>query len=207
MPGFRWLEGRGRGHRLARLSLCTQLKGVGYESGFPGPGDCLARSTARCIRRPAWRHRRGRQLRHLRTHAGCDGGERRQVLARPDRACRGGDPGACGEAGPAPGSGLRRPLGPALLGKDQRPRARDGTDFIGRPPGWGRRQIENWELTRYRRPGDRLEDSWDFAGKVSKDAQLGMLSGWLIAQAETPAHLVIQGEFEAARKRALAAVR
>lgn len=82
----------------------------------------------------------------------------------------------------------------------------DGTDFVGRPSGWGRQQIEHWELTKYHQPADRLEDSWDFGGMV-QDAQLGMLSGWLIAQADAMPTWDPGDEFEAARKRALEAAR
>jgi Zn-dependent M28 family amino/carboxypeptidase len=80
----------------------------------------------------------------------------------------------------------------------------DGTDFIGRPAGWGRQQIEEWELRKYHQPGDRLEDSWNFDGMI-EDAQLAMLSAWLVAQADTMPTWKPGDEFEAARKRALAA--
>ncbi|HYX74841.1 MAG TPA: M28 family peptidase [Steroidobacteraceae bacterium] len=81
----------------------------------------------------------------------------------------------------------------------------DGTDFIGRPPDWGRAQIEQWELKKYHQPSDRLEDSWNFDGMI-EDAQLAMLSAWLIAQADAMPSWKPGDEFEAARKRALAAV-
>ena len=81
----------------------------------------------------------------------------------------------------------------------------DGTDFIGRPPEWGRQQIEQWELKKYHQPSDRLEDSWNFDGMI-EDAQLAMLSAWLVAQADAMPTWHPGDEFEAARKRALAAV-
>ena len=81
----------------------------------------------------------------------------------------------------------------------------DGTDFVGRPPGWGREQIEQWELRKYHQPSDRLDDSWNFDGMV-EDAQLELLSAWLIAQADAMPTWKPGDEFEAARKRALAAV-
>jgi Zn-dependent M28 family amino/carboxypeptidase len=80
----------------------------------------------------------------------------------------------------------------------------DGTDFIGRPPGWGREQIEQWELHKYHQPSDRLDDSWNFDGMI-EDAQLAMLSTWLIAQADGLPTWKPGDEFEAARKQALAA--
>jgi len=81
----------------------------------------------------------------------------------------------------------------------------DGTDFIGRPPNWGREQIEQWELKKYHQPSDRLEGSWNFDGMI-EDAQLAMLSAWLVAQADAMPSWKPGDEFEAARKRALAAV-
>ena len=80
-----------------------------------------------------------------------------------------------------------------------------GTDFIGRPPQWGRQQIETWELKKYHQPGDKLDDTWNFDGMI-EDAQLGFYSGWLIAQADAMPSWNPGDEFEAARKKALAAV-
>jgi Zn-dependent M28 family amino/carboxypeptidase len=80
----------------------------------------------------------------------------------------------------------------------------DGTDFDGRPAGWGRQQKEQWELHKYHQPSDRLDGSWNFDGMI-QDAQLDMLSAWLIAQAASLPTWKPGDEFEAARQRALAA--
>lgn len=79
----------------------------------------------------------------------------------------------------------------------------EGTDVIGRPTGWGREQIEAWEQHKYHQPADKLDGSWNFDG-VIEDAQLAMLSAWLIAQADAMPTWKHGDEFEAARKRALA---
>ena len=81
----------------------------------------------------------------------------------------------------------------------------DGTDFIGRPAGWGKQKIEEWELKQYHQPSDKLDGTWNFDGMI-EDAQLGLFSGWLIAQAEAMPTWNPGDEFEAARKNALAAV-
>jgi Zn-dependent M28 family amino/carboxypeptidase len=81
----------------------------------------------------------------------------------------------------------------------------DGTDYIGRPADWGRQQIEQWELKKYHQPGDRLESSWNFDGMI-EDAQQGLKSAWLIAQSSDMPAWKPGDEFEAARKRALAAL-
>ncbi|HEX7199367.1 MAG TPA: M28 family peptidase, partial [Dongiaceae bacterium] len=76
----------------------------------------------------------------------------------------------------------------------------DGTDVIGQPSGWGRKQIEEWELKKYHQPGDRLEPNWNFDGMI-EDAQLDMLSAWVIAQADAMPTWKPGDEFEAARTR------
>jgi Zn-dependent M28 family amino/carboxypeptidase len=81
----------------------------------------------------------------------------------------------------------------------------DGVDFVGRPAGWGREQIEQWELHKYHQPSDRLDGGWNFDG-MTEDAQLAMLSAWLIAQADALPTWKPGDEFEAAREQALAAV-
>jgi Zn-dependent M28 family amino/carboxypeptidase len=81
----------------------------------------------------------------------------------------------------------------------------DGTDFIGRPAGWGRTQIEEWELKKYHQPADKLDGSWNFDGMI-QDAQLDMLSAWLITQADGMPTWKPGDEFEAARQQALGAL-
>jgi Zn-dependent M28 family amino/carboxypeptidase len=80
-----------------------------------------------------------------------------------------------------------------------------GTDFIGRPAGWGRQKLEEWEEKQYHQPGDKLDNTWNFDGMI-EDAQLGLFSGWLIAQADSMPTWNSGDEFEEARKNALAAV-
>jgi Zn-dependent M28 family amino/carboxypeptidase len=81
----------------------------------------------------------------------------------------------------------------------------EGIDVIGQPAGWGRKQVEEWELKKYHQPGDKLEASWNFDGMI-EDAQLDMLSAWVIAQADAMPTWKPGDEFEAARVRAIAAL-
>jgi Zn-dependent M28 family amino/carboxypeptidase len=83
---------------------------------------------------------------------------------------------------------------------------RSGTDFVGRPEGWGRQQIEAWEATRYHQPGDELEAGWNFDGMI-EDARLGFHAGWLIAQDPAMPSWTPGDEFEAVRKAAIGAAR
>jgi Zn-dependent M28 family amino/carboxypeptidase len=80
-----------------------------------------------------------------------------------------------------------------------------GTDFIGQPQGWGRHKIEEWEQKQYHQPSDKLDGTWNLDGMI-EDAQLGLLAGWIVAQADTMPTWNPGDEFEAARKSALAAL-
>ncbi|MFV1980217.1 MAG: M28 family peptidase, partial [Rhodothermia bacterium] len=39
-----------------------------------------------------------------------------------------------------------------------------GTDFVGRPEGWGEEQINAYNSTNYHQPSDTLSDDWNFDG-------------------------------------------
>ena len=77
-----------------------------------------------------------------------------------------------------------------------------GTDFIGRPAGWGREQIEAFEKTRYHQPSDQIGPDWNFDGMIL-DAQLGFAVGVKVASSDQLPGWVPGDEFEAARKKSL----
>jgi len=80
-----------------------------------------------------------------------------------------------------------------------------GTDFIDRPAGWGKAQIEDYEAHRYHQPSDELDDAWNFDGMI-EDTQLGLMIGVHVAnQKEMPAWMP-GDEFEAVRQTALKTV-
>ena len=79
-----------------------------------------------------------------------------------------------------------------------------GTDFIGKPPGYGREQVEAYEKTTYHQPSDEYRDSFDFSGAV-EDARLAFLLGCRVAAADEMPRWTKGDEFEAARKKALEA--
>jgi Zn-dependent M28 family amino/carboxypeptidase len=78
-----------------------------------------------------------------------------------------------------------------------------GTDFIGRPAGWGREQREAYERTSYHQPSDEIKPDWNFEGMI-ENAQLGFAVGVRIANADQLPAWVAGDEFEAVRKAALA---
>lgn len=79
-----------------------------------------------------------------------------------------------------------------------------GTDFVDRPAGWGKEQVNHFTEVNYHQPSDEYEDSWNFDGAVI-DAQLGFRTGLAIANADEMPTWNPGDEFEAARLKALAA--
>lgn len=80
-----------------------------------------------------------------------------------------------------------------------------GTDFVDRPPGWGKEQIDHYTDVNYHQPSDEYDDSWSFDGMIA-DAMLGFWAGLAIANADEMPQWNEGDEFEAARLEALEAV-
>jgi Zn-dependent M28 family amino/carboxypeptidase len=81
-----------------------------------------------------------------------------------------------------------------------------GSDFIGQPPEWGKKQREEFEAKNYHQPSDELSDEWKLAGGL-EDVQLYFQLGWDIGQAAKMPEWNKGDEFEAPRQKALAAVK
>jgi Zn-dependent M28 family amino/carboxypeptidase len=77
-----------------------------------------------------------------------------------------------------------------------------GTDYVGRPSGWGKAQREAWEEHVYHQPSDELTPSWSFVGIV-EDAKLFFWAGAAIARQTALPGWKKGDEFEAARLRAV----
>jgi Zn-dependent M28 family amino/carboxypeptidase len=82
----------------------------------------------------------------------------------------------------------------------------EGIDVIGKPPGWGREQKEDFEAHRYHQPSDEFDPDWNLEGMV-EDTQLAFLAGLTIANADEMPSWNPGDEFEAARKAALEAAK
>ncbi|MFQ5525029.1 MAG: M28 family peptidase [Thermoanaerobaculia bacterium] len=80
-----------------------------------------------------------------------------------------------------------------------------GTEFVDRPEGWGKEQIEAWEAVHYHQPSDELIDEWSFDGMI-EDAVLGFKIGLELAERDELPAWNEGDEFEAARLAALAAL-
>jgi Zn-dependent M28 family amino/carboxypeptidase len=80
-----------------------------------------------------------------------------------------------------------------------------GMDFVDRPEGWGKAQINHFTEVNYHQPSDEYEESWNFDGAVT-DAQLGFWTGLAVANADEMPTWNTGDEFEAARLKAISAV-
>ena len=80
----------------------------------------------------------------------------------------------------------------------------EGTDFVDRPPGWGREQKNHYTEVNYHQPSDEYDPSWNLDGMI-QDALLGYWTGLAIANADEMPTWVPGDEFEAARIEALQA--
>ena len=79
-----------------------------------------------------------------------------------------------------------------------------GTDFVDRPPEWGREQQDQYTDVHYHQLSDEYDGSWNFDGMV-QDAKLGYWTGLAIANADEMPAWNAGDEFEATRLEALAA--
>lgn len=79
-----------------------------------------------------------------------------------------------------------------------------GMDFVDRPAGWGKAQINHFTDVNYHQPSDEYDDSWNFDGAVM-DALLGFWTGLAAANADEMPAWNEGDEFEAVRLEALAA--
>jgi len=80
-----------------------------------------------------------------------------------------------------------------------------GTEYVDRPPEWGREQQEHYTNVHYHQPSDEYDDNWDFEGLI-EDALLGYWTGLAIANADDMPQWNEGDEFEAARLKALSDV-
>lgn len=77
-----------------------------------------------------------------------------------------------------------------------------GTEFVDRPPGWGKEQVNHYTDVNYHQPSDEYDDSWNFDGMI-EDAAIGFWTGLAIANADKMPSWNEGDEFEAARLKAL----
>lgn len=77
-----------------------------------------------------------------------------------------------------------------------------GRDFIGRPDGWGQKQVEDWIETHYHQPSDEYHPSWDLSGCV-QDLRLIYQVALRLANKEQMPRWLSGDEFEPIRLKAI----
>ena len=75
----------------------------------------------------------------------------------------------------------------------------NGTDFVGRPAGWGLAQREAFIKDRYHKPADAYEAGWDLAG-MRQQLELVYLTGRKLADSRDWPVWYSNSPFEAVRK-------
>jgi len=83
---------------------------------------------------------------------------------------------------------------------------KSGTDFIGKPAGWGDEVMSRWIAEQYHQPTDEVEDTWVFDGMV-EDATLALWLGLHVANSDELPEWYPGDEFQDERRAALEAVR
>ena len=78
---------------------------------------------------------------------------------------------------------------------------RGGPGFEGHPPAWGPAQMDAWTRTDYHQVTDEFHDQWDLRGAL-QDAELNLMVGLRIANADAQPAWTAGDEFEAVRKKA-----
>jgi Zn-dependent M28 family amino/carboxypeptidase len=81
-----------------------------------------------------------------------------------------------------------------------------GIELVGRPADWGKQQAEDYEQHRYHQPSDEFDPKWNYDGMI-EDAQIGFFTGLVVADRTQLPTWNPGDEFEATRKKALAAVK
>jgi Zn-dependent M28 family amino/carboxypeptidase len=77
-----------------------------------------------------------------------------------------------------------------------------GINVIGKPAGWGKRQLDEWVEKIYHQPSDEYRDDWDLSGAVEDIRLLFHVGHQVAEQPQMPAWNK-GDEFEAARKAAI----
>ena len=79
-----------------------------------------------------------------------------------------------------------------------------GTLFQGHDAAWGSAQAKDFVAKHYHQPSDEFNPQWDFSG-LAKMAQFGFVLGWQASSLPAPVGWQAGDEFEAARKKSMAA--
>ena len=79
-----------------------------------------------------------------------------------------------------------------------------GTDYYGKPAGYGEKVFEEYNTKHYHQPSDEYHDDWDFAG-MEEAAKFGLLIGTTVANQDKLPTWNAGDEFLPAREKSLGA--
>jgi len=74
----------------------------------------------------------------------------------------------------------------------------DGTDFVGRPAGWGLAQLRDYTRFHYHKPADIYNPHWDLAG-LRQELQALYLTGRRLADQRSRPHWYADSPFRKVR--------
>lgn len=78
-----------------------------------------------------------------------------------------------------------------------------GVDVLGKPPGFGKQQVDQYLARDYHQPSDEVRPGWDYGGAV-QDAHMSLLIGIRVAEANAWPQWKSGAEFKARREKMLA---
>jgi Zn-dependent M28 family amino/carboxypeptidase len=79
----------------------------------------------------------------------------------------------------------------------------EGSEFVGKPPGYAKERRDEWTSTDYHSPSDEVKDWWDLAG-AAEDGKLLFAVGYRVASADRFPEWSVGNEFRAIREKSLA---
>jgi Zn-dependent M28 family amino/carboxypeptidase len=82
----------------------------------------------------------------------------------------------------------------------------EGSDFIGKPQGWGLKMREKYTREDYHKPSDQVKPYWDLSGMV-EDLQLLFSVGYRVANADSLPTWKPGSEFKSRREAMMKAVK
>jgi Zn-dependent M28 family amino/carboxypeptidase len=81
-----------------------------------------------------------------------------------------------------------------------------GLDFIGKPPGFGQKKLDEYTANDYHKVSDQVKPDWDLSG-AAEDARLLVELGYRLAQADRYPEWKPESEFRAKREAMLKAAK
>ena len=79
----------------------------------------------------------------------------------------------------------------------------EGSEFVGKPPGYATERRDEWTSTDYHSPSDEVKDWWDLSG-AAEDGRLLLAVGYRVANADRFPEWSPGNEFRAIREKSLA---